>query len=96
MKSWKVTEAMLSQAFEFLLEPERFSPPDKVLDDYRDYLAGNELELAMLELEAVARCHGAKPGFWRRLQKAARQMNLQGKVAEYESEFRSALEQRRD
>jgi hypothetical protein len=93
LKSWKVTEIMLNQASEFLLEPDRFSLPEKEMVEYQNYLAVNELEMAMLELEAVARKHGAKSGFWRRLQKAARQMELEDKVAEYEREFHKALAQ---
>ena len=95
-KSWKATEVMLNRAADFLLDPDKFSLPEKSLAEYRDYLQVNELELAMLELEAIAREHGAKSGFWRRLQKAARQMNLQDKVAEYESDFHRALAESND
>jgi hypothetical protein len=91
VKSWKATEVMLNQASDFLLEPDRFSLPEKSLAEYKEYLRVNELELAMEELESIAREHGAKSGFWRRLQKAAHQMNLQDKVDEYESEFHRAL-----
>jgi hypothetical protein len=93
VKSWKATEVMLNQAADFLHEPDRFSLPEKDLAEYRDYIQVNELELAMLELEAIAREHGAKSGFWRRLQKAARQMNLHDKVDEYEADFHRALEE---
>jgi len=91
VKSWKAIEVMLNQASEFLVEPSRFHLPEKRLAEYEDYLRVNELELAMLELEAVALEQGAKPGFWRRLQKAAQQMSLNNKVDEYESEFHKAL-----
>ena len=94
LKSWKVTEIMLNQASEFLLEPGQIQYSRKEMLEYQNYLAVNELEMAMLELEAIAREHGAKSGFWRRLQKAARQMELEDKVAEYEREFHKALAQR--
>jgi hypothetical protein len=96
VKSWKATEVMLNQAAGFLDDPEKFSLPEKDLAEYRDYIQVNELELAMLELEAVARKHGAKSGFWRRLQKAARQMSLHDKVEEYEAEFHRALKESND
>jgi len=90
-KSWKVTEIMLRQASDFLLEPGRIAIPEQSLDNYKNYLQVNELELAMLELEQTAREHGAKSSFWRRLRKAAQEMKLDNKVAEYESEFHKAL-----
>ena len=95
-KSCKATEIMLRQASDFLLEPGRFTIPEKSLDEYKSYLRVNELELAMLELEETAREHGAKSGFWRRLKKAAQQMKLQNKAAEYESEFHKALSRSND
>ena len=91
VKGWKATEVMLHQAAELLLEPDRARIPKTDVFDFQNFIQVNELELAMLELEALAKEHGAKSGFWRRLQKAARQMKLQHKVDEYESEFHSAL-----
>ena len=91
VKSWRATDAMLKQASEFLLEPSRFKLPERALVEFENYLVVNELELAMLELESIAREHGAKSGFWRRIQKAARQMDLHDKVDEYEAEFHRAL-----
>ncbi len=91
VKNWKVTEALLRQAADFLLDPQEFNIPERSLAEQQDWSDIKELELAMLELGAVARKCGAKSGFWRRLQKAARQMDLQDKVAEYESEFQCAL-----
>ena len=96
VKSWKATEVMLTQAADFLLDPDKFTLPEKSLAEHQDYLQVNELELAMLELEAIAREHGAQSGFWRRLQKAARQMNLHDKVAEYESDFHRVLAESND
>ena len=96
VKSWKATEIMLNQAADYLLDPDKFSLPEKDLAEYRNCVRVNELELAMLELEAIAREHGAKSGFWRRLQKAARQMNLYDKVEEYEADFHRALKESND
>lgn len=82
---------MLVQASELLFEPKIFKLEQKSIAEYQKYLRANELELAMLELEAIAYEHGAKSGFWRRLQKAAMTMELQYKVEEYESAFHDAL-----
>ena len=90
-KSWKATEIMLNQAAELLACPDEPSDSEDALVQFRTLIAANELELAMLELEAIARQYGARSGFWRRIQKAARQMDLPDKVAEYESDFHSAL-----
>ena len=91
VKKWKAIEVMLVQAAEFLLEPNRFKLEQKELKDYQEYLRANELQLAMEELEAIAYRYGARSGFWRRLQKAAINMNLQDKVEEYEQAFHEAL-----
>lgn len=90
-KRWKVIEIQLAQAAEFLLEPDKFELEERSLEDYQQYLRANELELAMNELEEIARLHGAKSGFWRRLKKAATSMELSDKEAEYEEAFHEAL-----
>ena len=90
-KKWKSAEIMLSQAAEFLLEPTRFTLAARELEDYEQYIAANELGLAMEELEHIALEFGAKSGFWRRLKKAAIQMELADKSEEYEMRFHQAL-----
>ena len=91
IKQWKTIEIQLVQAASFLLEPKYFKLEQKELKDYEEYLRVNELELAMIELESIAYEHGAKSGFWRRLQKAAKNMELTTKVEEYEIAFHKAL-----
>jgi hypothetical protein len=90
-KKWKVVEVQLTQAADFLLEPERFQLKEKDLAEYRKYLRVNELGLAMEVLEEIAYEHGAKSGFWRRLKKAAVTMELENKAQEYEEAFHNAL-----
>lgn len=90
-KKWKSAEIMLRQASEFLHEPTRFSLTASELEDYKQYLRVNELGLAMEELESIALEFGAKSGFWRRLKKAAIQMDLVEKSEEYEVQFHKAL-----
>ncbi|MDO6528274.1 hypothetical protein Q4519_21765 [Motilimonas sp. 1_MG-2023] len=84
-------KVQLTQAAEFLHEPERFELEEKDLAEYREYLRVNELGLAIEVLEGIAYEHGAKSGFWRRLKKAAETMELQDKVEEYEKAFHNAL-----
>lgn len=91
IKKWKAIEIQLTQAAEFLIEPERFNLEQKELRDYQEYLRANELELAMNELAEIAYEYGAKSGFWRSLQKAAKNMELPDKVEEYERAFHDAL-----
>ncbi len=91
IKKWKAIEIQLIQAADFLLVPKLFELEQKNLNEYQKYLRVNELELAMDELAAIAYEHGAKSGFWRRLQKAAKNMDLQDKVEEYEQAFHEAL-----
>lgn len=90
-KKWKIVEVQLTQAADFLIEPERFQLEAKSLDEYREYLRMNELRLAMESLEEIAYDHGAKSGFWRRLKKAAETMELHDKVEEYEKAFQNAF-----
>lgn len=91
VKRWKVIEIQLTQAAEFLLDPERFKLEQKELKDYQENLRADELELAMNELAEIAYEYGAKSGFWRRLQKAAKNMGRPNKVEEYERAFHDAL-----
>lgn len=92
IKHWKVVEVQLRQASEFLIEPERFSMPEKELRDYESYIDNNEFELAMDELAEIALEFGCKSSFWRRLKKPALQMELQAKADQYEKYFHEALQ----
>jgi len=89
VKKWKAIEIQLRQAAELLLDPEQFVLEERKL--FQEYLRANELELAMNELAEIAYKYGAKSGFWRWLQKAAKNMELPEKVEEYERAFHDAL-----
>ena len=52
---------------------------------------GRERLTELNELAEIAYVYGAKSGFWRRLQKAAKNMELPEKVDEYERAFHDAL-----
>ena len=90
-KRWKAVELQIMQAADFLHEPGRFSMDEMELKEYQCRRRDKELELAMDALAQIALVHGARPGFWRRLQKAAINLGLSEKVEEYDSRFHDAL-----
>ncbi len=93
IKTWKAAEAQLRIAETFLnLQPNSPVTLDHSLHDYQEFVASNELGLAMDELEALALESGAKPAFWRWLSKAASMMQHDTKVRVYEARFHDALE----
>ena len=95
-KKWKAAEVMLFQASEFLFNPNKFKLVSKSLNDYRENIRSDELEVAMLQLEKIARASGAKSVFWRRIKKVADQMDLHDKSEEYELAFHDALTQSKE
>ena len=90
-KKWWAAEAMLVQASDFLITPDKFVLERKSIKHYEKDLRKDELKASMLQLEDIAKKHGAESGFWRRIKKAATQMDLHEKVDEYESAFHEAL-----
>ena len=91
VKKWKVIEVQLNQAAQFLNQPEICSLSDQEFADYRFDLREEELTEAMGKLEEIARVHGAKSGFWKRIKKVAESIGNQEKVSEYEEQFHAAL-----
>ncbi len=90
-KQWEVVEIQLRQASELLNAPRLFKLKEKPFKEYQHYKDNGELESAMEKLEQLAKEKGCKTGFWRRLKKAAIQMNLESKADEYELQFQKAL-----
>ena len=82
---------MLCQAAEFLYYPHLFELQEWTKEQYEQDLRLRELTDSMLKLESVALTSGAKTGFWRRLKKAAVQLDLSDKAEEYEQQFHKAL-----
>lgn len=92
-KHWKIIEVQLTQAAEFLNEPERFTIEQRELSQYRNEVCNKKFELKMDKLAELAIEFGCQSGFWRRLKKPAIQMGLRGKAEQYEALFQQALEQ---
>ena len=90
-KYWKVAEIQLIQAAEFLNDPSLFSINEYSIDDYAENTRESDLLNSMLQLERIAKEHGCKTGFWRRLKKVATQLELTEKINNYEREFQNAL-----
>ena len=94
-KYWKVDEIQIKQASEFLNDPNLFSSKEYSLESYTQNMPKTELTSLMLELELeleeIAKKHGCKTGFWRRIKKVATQLELPEKIEEYEREFHSSL-----
>ena len=89
--------AQLNHAAWLLNDRDRFqfpTDPDSMFT-FVSELEIVDMECAMLELEGIARQHGARSGFWRKLQVAARMIGSD-KVVEYESEFHKALARLKD
>lgn len=61
------------------------------LDSYAENTRITELTALMIKLEEVAKKHGCKTGFWRRIKKVATQLELPEKIKEYEREFHHSL-----
>ena len=91
VKYWKIVEAQLRQAREFLHSPEEVVIPDRGLDAYEEYVDNGEFASAMEALATSARQSGCKSGFWRRLKKVATQLGLHESADQYERCFHEAL-----
>lgn len=95
-KHWKSLEAQLRLASKLLLQPNRFKITERELNDYSTYIDNNEFELGLDELTEIALEFGCRSGFWRQIQKPAKQMGLEAKAAEYERLFHQALRSEED
>ena len=90
-KNWKIIEIQISQASEFLNDPSLFIVKEFSIESYAQNTRETELTALMLKLEEVAKKHGCKTGFWRRIKKVAIQLELPEKIKEYEREFHASL-----
>jgi hypothetical protein len=86
-KSWKITQNHLEAAYSLLplLIKEELSVGS--VERFHEWLAHNELELALDELEGLGQLNNCSSAFWRELLAAAQNMNLQGHVVRYKSKL---------
>ncbi|MDB9394509.1 hypothetical protein [Microcystis aeruginosa] len=79
-RSWAITTEILNRAASKISEP-------KLLDQFREYLDHNELELAMDELFYLGKEKGLSMEFFMTLKEAAVNMELNERVDEIEAEI---------
>lgn len=75
-QSWERTRAHLAAAVAHLPENPAPNPEGGRLEEYRDYLEHNELELALDELEALGEANPVSAAYWQALARAAAEMQL--------------------
>jgi hypothetical protein len=85
-KSWEITENFLNSAFNLLPNnPQPNSEEGGTVENYKEYLEHNELELALDELEGLGEVNKVSKDYWRNLLNAAKQMSLKEKVEKYQN-----------
>lgn len=84
-KSWRKTRRHLMAARDPLPSPMREDIETGNLDRLEDWLAHNELELALDELEGLGETNARSPRFWREPSHAAGNMGIWERSARYEA-----------
>ena len=87
-KSWEITSRHLEAAFNQLPLSIKEEPSVGSVERFHEWLAHNELELALDELEGLGQLNNCSSEFWRELLAAARNMNLRDHVARYERKLK--------
>jgi hypothetical protein len=92
-KRWKMIEAQLDAACKIMPTP----PPEvseryaTLLGEYQEFIAHNELECALDMLQEIGELVPCRGGFWRNLERAAKTMELLGRVPYLHRRFEEAL-----
>ncbi|HEY6925255.1 MAG TPA: hypothetical protein VI653_17400 [Steroidobacteraceae bacterium] len=94
LKSWKITETLLERARCALpVAPAQHQQESAaLLAQYQAFLKQNELGLALDILEEIGHLVCACGGFWRDLERAAKNMGLEDKLPRLRKAFSDALE----
>lgn len=93
LKGWKITETLLERARHALPEAsEQHKEYAALLAEYHEFLAHNELELALNRLEELGHLIPCRGGFWRDLERAAENMGLVDRLPALRKAFSDALE----
>jgi len=92
-KIWKVSDTLLRRAREALPPPNKKSQIqfDRFDGHFREYLDHNEHELALDMLEEMGQLVPSRGGFWKDLERAARNMELEGRIPFFEEQFATAI-----
>jgi hypothetical protein len=93
MKRWKVSVTLLERAKAALPAPtlETSKLSEEILGDYHEYLEQNKLERALDCLEHLGKVLPCRGGFWRDLERAATNMNLEARLPELRRHFSKAV-----
>lgn len=92
-KTWKVSDALLRRARLALPNPDPSSKQefDRLDGQFTEMLENNEHELALDMLEEMGLIAQPRGGFWKDLERAAANMELDGRIPRIRSEFDKAL-----
>ena len=87
-KQWGIVTALLEDARRYLVSAPKFAEHGSTsLIQFDEYLAHNELGLALEEMASLGRGMECKAMFWRELQQAAQVMELNDVAEEFHQEF---------
>lgn len=87
-KTWGIAEANLKDARRYLVEAATDADSEKYsLVQFDEYLAHNELGLALQEIAIIAEDFTCKAAFWKRLEAAAEVMELPESASAYRDKF---------
>ena len=87
IKHFEQVTSHLNIAFQCLRKPIQNNPVGGSLESFNEYLAHNELELALEELEGLAGINIANNDFWKAMIKASELMDLTEHKSWYESKL---------
>jgi hypothetical protein len=92
-KRWKVTEALFNRAILGLptLSPTERVAVDGLIVEAREFLAHNELGLALDDIAAAAALAPCRGRVWRDLERAAEVMGLPERASEFHARFLAAI-----
>jgi len=93
VKSWRTTETLLARARDALPDAPAHHEQEyaRLLAQYREFLEHNELVLALDILEELGHLVPARGGFWRDLERAAKNMGLVDRLPALRKAFSEAI-----
>jgi hypothetical protein len=91
-KIWGIAEANLKDARRFLLDTAPLAAEDTAsLANFDEYLAHNELGLALEEIADIGSKYACAAAFWKRLEAAAEAMERRDSALLYRERFHAAV-----
>lgn len=92
-KRWKVSQTLLSRAFDALPRPEKKEEEQfhALEGEFREYLDHNEHELALDMIQELGELVRPRGGFWKDLIRAAENMELPQRAPYFQKKYQEAL-----